>query len=126
MDKSDIVTSNTVFSTSEIDEKSVGEKLCEALKIFISNRSIRTFRVLNNHPISLKAYIRVIGGFIESSIETQYNIQEANKDDNIPINIDEAWEYLTQNPDLAEKYIKDIPKSDYVFFSREILLESVN
>ena len=117
---------NTVISIPVIDEKSLGEKLCEALKIYISKRNIRTSRVLNNHPTSLKAYMRVVGGFIESSCERQSNIKEANEKDNIPINVDEAWEYLSNNPDLAEKYIKEIQDCEYVIFSQEKLLEYLN
>ena len=115
---------NSVISV--MDDKSLGEKLCEALKIYISNRNIRTSRVLNYHPTSLKAYMRVVGGFIESSRETQLNMAEANEEDNIPIDVDEAWEYLSNNPDLAEKYIKKIQYSEYVIFSQEKLLEYLN
>ena len=109
-----------------MNDESIGDKLCKALKIFISKNDIMTYRVLNCHPTSLKAYLKIIGGFIESSRETEFNIEEAYKEDKIPTNINDAWEYLSKNPDLAEKYIKDVHTNEYVFFSRDILLRYLN
>lgn len=120
------------MSSSNETEKTIGEKLCIALKRLISNKDmdvtqeVYVNRVLNHHPTSLKAYMRIVGGFIESERERNYNIEEANTEDNIPIDIDEAWEYLSNNPILAVKYIKNIQKSEYVLFSQEVLLEYVN
>ena len=120
------------MSSSNETEKTIGEKLCMALKKIISNedmdvtQKVYVNRVLSHHPTSLKAYMRIIGGFIESSRERNYNIEEANTEDNIPVDIDEAWEYLSNNPSLAEKYIKIIPSSEYVLFSQEILLKYVD
>ena len=117
------------MSESKMDDKTLGEKLCEALKKFMSTEvvdqreNVYVQRVLSNHPTSLKAYMRIVSSFIESSREREYNITEANEEDGIPVDSTDAWEFLSNNPVLAEKYIKSIPDSEYVFFSQEILLK---
>ena len=101
------------------------ELLAESLKKLINNKSfsIISSRAFGYHPCSIKAYVKShLGSLMESGIERAYNIEMGNKNDSIPLDINEAWVYLSENPKIAEKYIRK-KTNEYFYFSQEIIIE---